>query len=147
MRNFIHKSLLNSTWLWSRVPLAINKKKKTYWRSNHQHVENLFLVLSQQTFQRLFNVVFWLMWRHDVRQRHINVETTLCISTLTWTTLDKVETALSCSTSSFTTLVNVKTTLWKWPLLKRTTTKNNSKSIPGIQSFSYYFIIFACSPC
>ena len=125
---------------------------------------------SQQTFQRCFNVAFWLTRCRDVRQRPISVETTLCISTLkfttsnkvestlcistlTWTTLDIVETTLLFSTSSFTTLVNVETTLWKWPLLKRTknTRKNsnrkNSNRIPGIQNFNYYFIIFTCFPC
>ena len=126
-------------------------------------------VSAQQTFQRCFNVVFWPMWHRDVGQSQINVETTLCIptlkfttsynvgstlriSTLTWTTLDNVETT-SFLTSSFTTLVNVETTLWKWPLLKRTknTRKNwnrkNSNRIQGIQNFNYYFIIFTCSPC
>ena len=125
---------------------------------------------TQQTFQRCFNVFFWLTRRRDVGQRQINIETTLCISTLkstmsnnvesmlcistlTWTALGNVETTLLFSTSSFTMLVNVETTLWKWPLLKKTknTRKNsnrkNSNRIPGIQNFSYHFIIFTCSPC
>ena len=42
--------------------------------------------LTQQTFQRRFNVVFGLEWRRDVAQRQINVETTLCMSTLKFTT-------------------------------------------------------------
>ena len=96
------------------------------------------LVLTQQKFQRCFNVVFWLIQRRDVEQRQINVETTLCISalefttwnnvqstlcisTLIWTTLDNIETTFSFSTSSFTTLVNVETTLWKWPFLNNKT--------------------------
>ena len=112
----------------------------------------------QQTFQFCFNVVFLLIQRHEVGQRQINVETTLCtstleftmsnnvestlcISTLIWTTLDNVETTLSFSTSSFTTLVNVETTLWKWPFLK-ITKQIISNKIHGIQSFNYYFIIF-----
>ena len=33
-------------------------------------------IMSQQTFQCLFDVVFRLIWRHDVAQRQINVETT-----------------------------------------------------------------------
>ena len=41
---------------------------------------------TQQTFRRCFNVAFWLMRRRDVGQRPINVETTLCISTLEFTT-------------------------------------------------------------
>ena len=95
-----------------------------------------FSETAQQTFQRCFNVVFWLTQHRDVGQRQINIETTLCISmlkftsnnvesmlrisTLTWTTSDNIETTLPFSTSSFTTLVNVETTLWKWQLLKRT---------------------------
>ena len=69
-----------------------------------------------------------------------NVESTLCISTLIWTTLDNVEATLSFSTSSFTTLVNVETTLWKWPFLK-ITKQIISNKIHGSQSFNYYFII------
>ena len=91
---------------------------------------------TQQTFQRRFNVVFRLIWRSDVTQRQINVETTLCmstlkyttsnnvqttlyISTLNWTTLDNVETMLSFSTSIFTTLGEVETTLQIWPFGKK----------------------------
>ena len=48
-----------------------------------------------------------------------NVELTLSISVLILTTLDNVETMLLFSTSSFTTLINVKTTLWIWPVAKR----------------------------
>ena len=53
--------------------------------------------LSQQTFQRRFNVVFWLMRRRDVGQRQINVET-LCISTSKCTTSSNVESTLCIST-------------------------------------------------
>ena len=117
---------------------------------------------SQQTFQRCFSVVLWLMRRRDVWQRQINVETTLnistlefttscnvqstlCISALTWTTLDNVETTLSFLTSSFTTLVNVETRLWKWLFLKRTK-KIVSNRIHGVQSFNSCFIIFTLLP-
>ena len=116
-------------------------------------------MFSQQTFQRCFNIVFWLIRRCDVGQGQINVETTLCISTLEfttsnnvesmlystskliYTTLDNVETTLSFSTLIWTTLVNVETTLWKWPFLKRTK-QIISNRIHGIRSFNYYFIIF-----
>ena len=118
----------------------------------------IHFVWAHQTFQRCFNVIFWLMRRRDVGQRQINVETTLCISTLDFTTssnvesmlcistlikttLDKVETTLSFSTLIWTTLVNVETTLWKWPFLKRTK-QIISNRILGIRSFNYYFIIF-----
>ena len=128
---------------------------KKRWQTRKK---NLLTLSSQQIFQRCFNVVFWLIQRHDVGQHQINVETTLCISTLEfttsnnvesklcistliWTTLENVETTLSFSTSSFTTLVNVETTLWKWPFLKRTK-KIVSNRIHGIQSLNYYFIIF-----
>ena len=90
---------------------------------------------TQLTFQRCLNVVVRVIWRRDVEQSQINVETTLCmstwkfktlnnvestlsISTLILTTLDNVETMLLFSKSSFTTLVNVKTTLWIWPFSK-----------------------------
>ena len=36
--------------------------------------------VSQQTFQRCFNVVFRLIWPRDVAQRQTNVEGTLCTS-------------------------------------------------------------------
>ena len=79
---------------------------------------------------------FSLIWRREVAQRQINVETTLCtsmlkfttfnnvettlcISMLNWTTLDNVETTLSFSTSIFTTLGNVETTLRIWPFGKK----------------------------
>ena len=57
-----------------------------------------FILISQQTFQRCFNVVFWLMRRRDVGQRQINIETTLCISTLKFTTSNNVESTLCIST-------------------------------------------------
>ena len=40
----------------------------------------------QQTFERFLNVVFWLIQRCDMGQRQINVETTLYILTLPFTT-------------------------------------------------------------
>ena len=58
----------------------------------------MFYVTTQQTFQRCFNVVFWLTPRRDVGQRQINVETTLCISTLKFTTSNNVESTLCIST-------------------------------------------------
>ena len=82
-----------------------------------------------------FNVAVRLIWRRDVRQRQINVETTLCTSTLEfttlnnvvsilsiltliWTTLDNVKTTMSFLTSISATLGNVETTLSIWPFLK-----------------------------
>ena len=92
-------------------------------------------VTTQQTFQRRFNVVFRLIWRCDVAQRQINVETlcawtlkfttfnnvetTFSISMLNWTTLDNIETMLSFSMSIITTLRNDETTLRIWPFEKK----------------------------
>ena len=90
---------------------------------------------TQQTFQRCLNVDVRLIWRRDVGQCQINVETTLCISMLKFTTLnnvelmlstsmlilttlDNVKTILLLSTSSFPTLINFETTLWIWPFSK-----------------------------
>ena len=66
---------------------------------------------TQQTFQRYFNVVFGLIWRNDVGQRQINVATTLCISTLEFTTSSNVESTLRISMWIWTTLDNVKSTV------------------------------------
>ena len=75
-------------------------------------------IFCQQTFQRCFNVVFRLIWRCDVAQRQINVETTLWMSKLKFTTLNNVESTLPILTLIWTTLGNVKTTLWIWPFEK-----------------------------
>ena len=53
---------------------------------------------TQKTFQHCFNVVFWLMGRRDMGQRQINVETTLRISTLKFATSNNVESTLCIST-------------------------------------------------
>ena len=90
---------------------------------------------TQQIFQSWLNVVVRVIWRRDVGQRQINVETTFFMSTLKFTTLNNVESTFSISTlmlttlgnvetillfstSRFTTLVNVETTLWIWPFSK-----------------------------
>ena len=52
-----------------------------------------------------------LIWHRDVAQRQSNVETTLCTSTLKFTTLNNVETTLYFLTLNWTTLGNVETTL------------------------------------
>ena len=101
---------------------------------------------TQQTFQRWFNITFRLIWRRDVAQRQINVETMLCmstlkftffnnvetrlcISTLNWITLDNVEKMLPFSTSILTTLGNVETTLRIWPFQKKKVPPFRSKII------------------
>ena len=45
---------------------------------------------TQQTFQRCFNVAFWLIRHGDVEQCHINVEATLNISKLGFATSNKI---------------------------------------------------------
>ena len=105
------------------------------WKANCNIADTINLA---NIFQ--FNVVFRLIWRRDVVQHQINVETMLCTSTLTfttfnnvetcvkttlyistlnWTTLDNVKTTLSFSTSIFTTLSKVETTLQVWPFGKK----------------------------
>ena len=131
---------------------------REYWKNKAQLTK-----VSQQTFQRRFNVVFRLIWRRGVAQSEINVETTLCtstlkfttlnnvettlcFSTLNWTTLDNVETTLSFSTSIFTTLGNVETTLRIWPFEKK---KPRFKSKIIFLSFKEYAglkIFFNFSP-
>ena len=91
-------------------------------------------VNTQETFQRGLNVVVRVIWRRDVGQCQINVETTFCMSTLKFTTLnnvkstlsisalilttsENVETMLLFSTSSFIALINVEKT-WIWPFSK-----------------------------
>ena len=97
----------------------------------------LLSVFPQQTFQRCFNVVVRLIWRHNVGQHQINAQTmlhtstldfrmlsnlgsTLSVSTLICTMLAKEETTLFL-TSIYTTFSQAKTTLWIWPLKKMKT--------------------------
>ena len=56
--------------LWFFLPLYY------LWK----YVKNM--LPTQQTFQRRFNVAVRLIWRHEVTKCQINVETTLCTSTL-----------------------------------------------------------------
>ena len=92
-------------------------------------------VNTQEIFHRDLNVAVRVIWRWDVGQYRIDVETMLCmstskfttlnnvkstlsVSTLILTTLYNVETMLLFSTSSFITLINVKTTLLIWQFSK-----------------------------
>ena len=81
------------------------------FKSWHFRFQFLFHVNNLRTFQRRFNVAFRLIWRRDIAQRQSNVETTLCTSTLTFTTFNNIETTLRISTLNWTTLDNVETTL------------------------------------
>ena len=66
---------------------------------------------TQETFQRVLNVAVRVIWRCDVAQCQINVETTLCMSKLKSTTLNNVKSTLSISTLILTTLDNIETIL------------------------------------
>ena len=63
-------------------------------------------VNTQKTFQRCFNFVVRMVWRREVRQCQINVQTTLRMSTLKFPTLSNVESTLSISTLIWKTLDN-----------------------------------------
>ena len=84
---------------------------------------------TQETFQCSLNVVIRVIWRRDVRQCQINVETLLCMSALKFTTLNNVNLTLSISVLVLTTLDNFETmllfstssfetTLWIWSFSK-----------------------------
>ena len=59
---------------------------------------------TQKTFQGCLNVVVRVIWLCDIGQYWINVETTLCMYTLKFTTLSNVRLTLSISTLILTTL-------------------------------------------
>ena len=105
-----------------------------------------------------------LIWRRNVAQRLINVETTLCtsklkfttlnnvestfsISKLVLTTLDNVETTLSFSKKTFTTLGNIETTLWIWPFEKKIKSRFKNKiiflSFKEYAGLKIFFILFS----
>ena len=113
---------------------------------------------TQQTLQRCLNVAIRVIWRRDVGQCQINIETTLkistlrfttlnnvestfCVSTLILTTLENVATMLLFSTASFTTLINVETTLWIWPYSK---SRKEQKNIFELQKKGTYLINNTC---
>ena len=104
--------------------------------------------ITQQTFQHQFNVVFRLVWRRNVTQRQINVETTLYMSTLKSTTQNNVETKLCFSTLNWTTLGNVETTVRIWPFKKKYKPRFKAKVIflnfkkyVGLNIFLHFFPI------
>ena len=91
-----------------------------------------FRHLSQETFQRRFNIVFGLIWRRDVTQRQNNVKTTLCTSTFKFTAFNNVETRLRVSTLNWTTLsfsTSIFTTLRIWPFEKKNKARFKNKII------------------
>ena len=122
-------------------------------RQQQIFVHQTSLEVTQYIFRRRFSVALRLIWRRDVAHYQINIETTLCtstlkfttlsnaettlyISTLNWTTLDNVETTLSFSTSILRTLGNVKTTLRIWPFQKKIKPRFKNKMI--FLSFKVY---------
>ena len=122
------KSLLSS----NSFPCIENGSIDKWWQLTFPRIDS-----SQQTFQRRFNVAFRLIWRRDVAQRQINVETTLRTSTLKSTTFNNVETTLCISTLNWTTLDNVETTSFStlifttlriWPFQKKKQISLDSKA-------------------
>ena len=70
---------------WHEFNLSLLSESKDRNKSAHNYWSPI-AEASQQTFQRRFNVVFKLIWRRDVAQCQINVETSVCMSTLKFTT-------------------------------------------------------------
>ena len=95
-------SVFSLFFLWSEIVLST-----PFWKVTKAVIKRHFTKLcsllptfvnTQETFQRCLNVVVRLIWRRDVGQFQINVETTLCMSTLKFKTLSNVKSTLSIST-------------------------------------------------
>ena len=89
----------------------------------------------QQTFEHFLNVVFWLIQRCDMGQRQINVETTLHILTLPFTTLNQ-RCLFQCWYEQRETMSKQRCHLQRWVsqlrnhVVKMTISKNNKKIFP-----------------
>ena len=160
IQNALNINVKQRKFWWHNTPVECSHwKKNIIWNK----IELSELHIAQQIFQRRFNVGFRLIWRRDVPQRQINVETTLCtstlkfttlgnvettlcISTLNWTTLDNVETTLSFSTSIFTTLGNVETTLRIWPFEKKKASIQKQNNIFELQGICWTQNLLQFSP-
>ena len=135
----LFKYFLNYLRLLLTIPFISNFLNSVLWSTvsnildRHRGIWDKYNI--QQTFQPCFNVIVRLIYRRSVGQREINIETTLFmsmlefttlnnvestlfISTLIWTTLGNVETTLPLSTLIYKMLSHVETTLWIWPLKK-----------------------------
>ena len=51
-----------------------------------KHFMRVINSVASSGWWHILNVAFWLLWRPDAGQRQIKVETTLCVSTLEFTT-------------------------------------------------------------
>ena len=90
----IHEFFFANKKTFRNGPISLRNFINVFnWVRRHFNLSN-----TQQRFQCRFNVLFWLIRRRNVRQRQINVETTLCISTLEFTTLNNMESMLCIST-------------------------------------------------
>ena len=69
---------------------------------------------TNKTFQHCLNIVVKVIWLCDVGQCWIKFETTLCMYTLKFTTLNNVKLTLSVSKLILTTLDNAETMLLVW---------------------------------
>ena len=73
---------------------------------------------TQETFQHYLNIVVRVIWHRNIWPCQINIETMLCMSTLKYTTLNKIKSTMLFSTLMLTTLVNIETMLWIWSFSK-----------------------------
>ena len=106
--NFVRNKWITLNWILNIIVLwlgAYQKKKILRIESNKKRnqkqlkwLAGVWSFITQQIFHRCFNFGFRLIWRRDVVQRQINVETTLFTTTLKFTTLNNVKLALSIST-------------------------------------------------
>ena len=96
----------------------------------------MFTIIS--VAQRQINVVTTLCTSTLKFTTLNNVESTLSTSTLIWTALENVKTMLSLSASIFTTLGNVETTLWIWSFEKKTTLIQKQNNIFKLQVKTIY---------
>ena len=115
-------STISATYNISLMPCNYHKDKLASLRGLHEVFNSSFrayllfkifftaLEHTLQTFRHRFNVVFWLIRYREVGQRQFNFETTLCISTLEFTTSNNVESPLWILTLIWTTLGNIRTT-------------------------------------
>ena len=100
---------------------------------------NLFqeLTYTKQTFQRCFNVVFWLIRRRDVGQRRINV----VYFNDYISSVRKLRNSFVTFNVEFNNVGKRQNNIVKMTIFKKNKTIILNR-IHAIQSFNYYFIIF-----
>ena len=105
------------------------------WRWRNQLIKTGFIQANISTsVQRCFSC-------RDVAQRQIDVEKTLCTSTLKYSMFNNVETKLRISTLNGTTLDNVEKILQIWPFEQKNK-ENNKENIFELQEYARLKIFF-----